>query len=271
MSDAGYIRIYRKILTHTAFRNDAEAMAFAWMVAKAAWQPKTVRYKGYEIALERSELSVSVRDFAEAMDRPKGWAERLLSRLRDHGMITTKNGTLVGTGVGTGGGTGKKTPPAVITICNYEEYQSPKKKGKTPPKTPRKTAARQQSDAEQGREIKEIKEPNGSSPPTPYSEADWPEIPEWMPADRWNAFIEMRGKSRKHPTGEAVKLIIGKLTDWRAQGHDPGLVLDRSTENNWTTIYEPKGERHGNANQSKPPRDNRDGFTRELDRQLGLD
>jgi len=37
-----------------------------------------VRYKDRSIILERGQLAVSIRDFADAMDRDKAWIERLL-------------------------------------------------------------------------------------------------------------------------------------------------------------------------------------------------
>src|SRR5579884_3466620 len=163
---SGYVRIHRSLIGHPAFRNDAEAMTFAWMVMRAAWQSARVRYKGHDITLQRGQLTISVRDLAEAMDRPKGWAERLLSRLREHGMIEQKNGTQVGTQVGTAGGTLGGTPASVITICNYDLFQPLRNGSETPDETPRKTRARQQQDTEQGREggKKESSEPKGSSP-----------------------------------------------------------------------------------------------------------
>ena len=50
----------------------------------------------------------------------------------------------------------------------------------------------------------------------------------------------MRKQKRKIPTAQAVKIIIGKLTEWKAKGYAPGPILDLATENSWTTIYEPK-------------------------------
>jgi hypothetical protein len=160
---SGYVRIHRALIGHPAFRNDAEAMAFAWMVAKAAWRPTKARYKGHDITLQRGQITISIRDFAEAMDRPKGWVERLFVRLREHGMIEQKNGTEVGTKVGTHGGTGHGTPANVITICNYADYQADCERRETPAKTPRKTAAGQQQDTEQRREEREEE----NTPPNP--------------------------------------------------------------------------------------------------------
>jgi hypothetical protein len=137
---SGYVRLYRSLVTeHPAFRNDAEAMAFAWLVAKAAWQPVRVRYKERIIFLNRGQAAVSVRDFARAMDRDKAWIERLLRRLKSETMVTT----LCETGV------------TIVTICNYEEYQARGLGRETPDETPSETGARQGRDTEQGNEERE--------------------------------------------------------------------------------------------------------------------
>ena len=134
-SSLGYARIHRTLLDHPAFRNDAEAMAFAWLVLRASWRPVRVRYKERAIALERGQLAVSLRDFASAMDRERGWAERLIKRLKNAQMITTA------TSVGV----------LVITICNYAIYQALHDNGATPATT----APRHPHDTEQeGEEIK---------------------------------------------------------------------------------------------------------------------
>lgn len=136
MSAGGFVLIHRSLLGHAAFRNDAEAMAFAWMIARAAWKPTRVRYKERAITLDRGELAVSVRDLAEALDRPKGWVERLLIRLKTETMIETRSETGVN----------------VITISNYSIYQAEQDSGETPHKTADETRAGQAPDTEQIRE-----------------------------------------------------------------------------------------------------------------------
>lgn len=77
-----------------------------------------------------------------------------------------------------------------------------------------------------------------------FRRKDWPAIPDWMPAEPWNGFIEMRRRNGNMPTDRAVGLMIGKLERWRAQGHDPGVILDNSTVSNWRGLFEPKDD-HG--------------------------
>ena len=133
---SGYARFHRSLIGHPAFRNDAEAMAFAYMVLRASWKPARVRYKGKAISLNRGQLAMSVRDLAEAMDRDKGWVERLLKRLKFETMCETR----------------AETGVLVITICNYEKYQAANDERETPGKTPDETDARQTQDTEQGTE-----------------------------------------------------------------------------------------------------------------------
>ena len=57
----------------------------------------------------------------------------------------------------------------------------------------------------------------------------------------------MRLDRKKWPTPHAVELLIANLTSWRAKGHDPGAILDASTLNTWTGIFEPKAQKNGHA------------------------
>lgn len=155
---SGYVRIHRTLSGHPAFRNDAEAMAFAWLVIRAQWRQVRVRYKDRAISLSRGQLAISVRDFANAMDRDKAWIERLLKRLKSETMIETRNETGVN----------------VITICNYDEYQAEAQERETLRETPAKTGARQARDTEQRREEREEEDSEAIasvSPRLPISEA----------------------------------------------------------------------------------------------------
>lgn len=114
------------------------------------------------------------------------------------------------------------------------------------------------------------------SPPTPQHTRmrDWPEIPDWIPVDQWNAFIVMRKRKGGMPTARAIELIIGKLERWRASGQDPGAILDQSTENQWTGIFELKEQGNGRSGASKSSGgagvDRRDSYSRVLQERAGI-
>lgn len=217
---SGYVRLHRDLLAHPAFRNDAEAMAFAWMFTRAAWRDTRLRYKGHAVSLTRGQLAVSIRDMADALDRDKAWIERLFKRLRGEAMIETASAAGV----------------SVITICNYDKYQPVSDTGKAEGETVGETDARQTRDTEQRREKgkEETVEARKRAPRTPEFE-----VPDWVPAEPWAAFVAMRLRKRAAVDSYIAKQTFDKLALWRADGWDVGKVLDKATLNNWTTPYKP--------------------------------
>jgi hypothetical protein len=152
---SGYVRIHRSLLGHPAFRNESETMAFAWLIARAAWKATRVRYKGHSITLNRGQLAISQRDMAAAFDRDKAWIERLWKRLKSEAMIET----------------GTEAGVAVITICNYAEYQSDEDKREAPAKAPREAGneagVRQRRGTEQEEKKGRIEEESPKPPRLP--------------------------------------------------------------------------------------------------------
>lgn len=199
---SGYARLHRSLLGHAAFRNDAEAMAFAWLVLRASWKPARVRYKGRAVALDRGQLAVSVRDLAEAMDRDKGWVERLLKRLRSATMIETRTETGV----------------LVVTICNYAKYQASPDNDETVDETARETQARQTQDTEQRREEgKKVEEVVETSSQPVVSASDVREA-----LDIWNDTCAATGWAR------VIKFTPSRQQHLRARLRDDGLQGWRS-------------------------------------------
>lgn len=228
---SGYVRIHRTLIGHPAFRNDAEAMAFAWMVAKAAWKPVRVRYKERGIYLERGQLAISVRDFANAHERNKNWVSRVLQRLRDEDMIETDAGTGV----------------LVITICNYDEYQAEPSDVGTAAGTRRGTQAGQTRDTEQVREEgKEVSsEPKGSSP-RPWA------LPVGVNLQVWTDLLTNRKRKRLPNTPTAWKLFQDDLARVSVEtGIPPPKLIEQCTAKGWGAIYDPRTTKHEKPSGSK--------------------
>jgi len=209
VSLVGYVHLHRRILGHPAFRNDGEAMAFAWMIIRASWQDVRVRYKERMIELKRGQLAISTRDMAAAMDRDKAWIERLWKRLKTDAMIETA----VETGV------------TVVTICNYDEFQSPRDTSETVGEASRKTRARQGQDTEQGRE-----KGKKDSPPTRLpadfdpvlTEAARTVVDAWPPGmlERELAQFKDRATARGETYRDwqaAFRTWIGNADKWRRE------------------------------------------------------
>ena len=66
-------------------------------------------------------------------------------------------------------------------------------------------------------------------------------LPDWVPEDAWNGFIEMRRKARKDPTDRAKQLLVDELQRLRDAGNDPRAVIDSATRHGWLSFYPPKG------------------------------
>lgn len=62
-------------------------------------------------------------------------------------------------------------------------------------------------------------------------------LPDWIPAEAWRGYEDMRGRIKKPMTDRARGLVIKELDKLRALGHDPAAVLDRSTVKGWTDVY----------------------------------
>jgi hypothetical protein len=68
-------------------------------------------------------------------------------------------------------------------------------------------------------------------------------LPDWVPKEHWDAWIEARTKVKKPPTEYAKKLAILKLDNLREQGYAPAQVLMEAAFNNWAGLFPPKEAR----------------------------
>lgn len=197
---SGYVRIHRTLIGHPAFRNDAEALAFAWLVVRAQWKPTRVRYKERAIELERGQVAISQRDMARALDRDKAWVERLWKRLRAEAMINVASEAGV----------------AVITICKYEQYQANSDTREAVDEAPPEAGARQGQGTEQIREEgkkEEETEANASvSIRQPLSEA----LSIWNEAAPTCGWRQVRALTGKRATHLRNRLRMHGLDGWRA-------------------------------------------------------
>ncbi len=66
-------------------------------------------------------------------------------------------------------------------------------------------------------------------------------LPEWLPLNDWNDYLEMRDKKGKgKATNRAKQLVIIKLDELRKTGQDPSMILQQSIINGWTSVFEIK-------------------------------
>jgi len=62
-------------------------------------------------------------------------------------------------------------------------------------------------------------------------------LPEWVNKELWDGFLEMRKKAKASPTRHALDLLIRDLEKLKAEGNDPGDVLEQSIKNSWKGLF----------------------------------
>jgi hypothetical protein len=72
-------------------------------------------------------------------------------------------------------------------------------------------------------------------------------LPDWMPRDAWESFLEMRKSIKAAPTEKAIQLLVEKLGRLKNEGNDPRGVLEESISNNWKGLFPLKTGGNGNG------------------------
>ncbi len=145
MNDAaGYVKIWRALLDHPVFRDDAERVAWLRLICQAAWKPRRIRYKDRELHFERGQLAFSERDFAQKMGWSRARVRRFLEKLKNRSMIRPSSAQQL----------------RIITICNYDQYQE-KRFGSGPATGPE--AAQVRPTEQEGEESKNLRKKDLSS------------------------------------------------------------------------------------------------------------
>ena len=90
------------------------------------------------------------------------------------------------------------------------------------------------------------------------------ELPECIPVDAWQGWVEMRNQRKKPLTDRAYNQAIDKLVAFMAKGQNITEVLDRSTMNNWLDLYEIKEQKNGTTNRTTGQPRNQNGFAAAL-------
>ena len=62
-------------------------------------------------------------------------------------------------------------------------------------------------------------------------------VPDFIPQDAWQGFIEMRKAGKGAFTDRAKQLIVNQLKTLHSEGQDVAKVLDQSTANGWKGVF----------------------------------
>lgn len=129
-----------------------------------------------------------------------------------------------------------------LWMPQFEEHngQSAKKRAQDADrKRNDRNSSASQADKKRTREEKNREEKDNPQSPLPGVEG-WT-LPDWVPAEPWQQFEEMRRKKKKPMTDAARKLAVTKLDTLRTAGHDAATVIGQSVLHAWDSFYELKG------------------------------
>lgn len=142
MADSGWVYAYRKAWTHPAFNNLREAAIWNFLYQNAFWADGERNFNSQTYQLKRGQIIISMRFLAKGFCMSEKGARLVIQKLEKLGMLVTQR---------TNRGT-------IITICNYNEYQS-KEKTEDEPRGKQRTHRGRTEDANKN-EPNEGNEPN---------------------------------------------------------------------------------------------------------------
>lgn len=87
-------------------------------------------------------------------------------------------------------------------------------------------------------------------------------LPDWIPSDIWQHYVDHRIKLKSAMTGYAKVLVVAKLDKFRAEGHEPVDVINLNIESGWKSLIKPKNKPipiRSTHNETPMPRKTREG------------
>ncbi|MEN3973095.1 hypothetical protein WJS89_10485 [Sphingomicrobium sp. XHP0235] len=149
----GFVKLHRGWEDSAHFRKEAycERAAWAWLLSNAAWKDTHRRTSKGLVEVKRGELHVSLRQLGKVWGWSKGKVERFISVLETAHSVTQRTGQ---------GG-------RILTICNFNKYQSRPEDDGTVNGTQSGTQTGQRRDTQE--ESKEDKEDKKGGADAPYA------------------------------------------------------------------------------------------------------
>ena len=66
-------------------------------------------------------------------------------------------------------------------------------------------------------------------------------LPDWVPQDSWEAWLEVRSRNKAPNTSRALRLALTELAKLKAAGNDPKVILDTATMRGWRGLFASAG------------------------------
>jgi len=192
----GWIAINRGIFDHPVFAGHPERVGvWVWMLHRAAWRDTRQDANGRTITVKRGQLLTSYRQMSKATGAGVQVIRTLMDRLRDEHAIDTDT----------------STGRMLITICNYEKYQSALAGGNTVENTgATQDQHRTNTQNEQVNNITNIT-PLNSPKPKGKDDEVMALLLEVLPKQTAEDWVQYRRETKNPMTALAAKKMVNKL------------------------------------------------------------
>lgn len=223
-----FIKLDRSLLRHRYFDNANVLKVWLWCLMRASHIDHQLMVGMQTVALKSGQFVTGRDAAARDLKMPGSTAWTILKLLEKDGKLDIKSNNKF----------------SVVSLIDYSSYQTQKYK------------ARQQNGqhldstlttdgqhldtnnkGNNGNKVK--KEPK--TKPSKFS------VPDWVPKDAWDGWLEMRTKKRVPNTDRALKMAINDLDRLGQSGQDLEKVIDKSTIKGWTSFYAIKDDNHGRS------------------------
>lgn len=101
--------MWRKALSSATFDNPVTWKVWCWCILRANYEPIPIDFQGEEIKLKRGQFVTGSYTMSGELNLTKSTVWRHLHKLEKWGNISLRSGQRF----------------TVVTVCNYEEYQTP--------------------------------------------------------------------------------------------------------------------------------------------------
>ena len=218
MTVEGWIKLHRPIIESDWFTDVNTNQLFIYCILRANFEP--ISWRG--IKLDRGQFVTSLDKLSKATGLSVRQVRTSLTKLKTTNTLTSKT----------------SSQNTVITVVSYDKFQGSDKQPDKPATSERQTDDKRAT-TDKNIRTKEEKELKNII------------LPNWVPLDAWNAFVEMRINNKSKPTVKAMQMLINKLEKLKDEGCDPLEVLEQSTMNNYKGLFEVK--QNGKFNNSTKP------------------
>ena len=233
----GFIKLYRGLQNNPLWTSEPFTKGQAWvdLLLSAAYKDSFFMVHGVKVEVKRGQVGMSQLTMSKRWRWSRNKVRRFLDALEHEQMLEQQTNQLT----------------TVVSICNYEEFQSQTKESdttnETPNGTPNETTNGAHSRSKEGKKVN-IK----------GSDVDFKAeaIGLGISGELWDEFIKNRKRVGASNTPVAMTTLINKLKKYADEGHKPSDLVELANESGWKSVYPPK-QAQTNHHHSEPPSDPR--------------